>query len=426
MADLQSNQMYTAEDVQRYLDGSMTAREMHELERAALHDPFLADAIDGYRDADPKQTRQHLNDIAAAIQGRQQDTPVVAIQPRRIRWYSAAAVVLLIAGAGTITWKLMQPGTVQPEVQSITLDNRLQQNDTLKQEIRIDTGLLVAEHKAPVQDHTAVQQKPASGGTALKGDRNRETLSNLIRTDDRNSTTAADDTLPVNQQAEPSTDLASASTSVPGRENAPAMLYEKSVIQPYARNYTIRGRILDNQQIPVPNAIVDAGNKQSVVSDINGNFVLVSPDSVVLAEVSSLGFTDIEKQLSGNVFNQVILTPSQETLSEVVISSYSKNKAKQSNDATTGAYPAGGWTSFQEYVYKKLNRAYDSLNNAITAPGNVELEFEIRDDGTPMDFKVLKSLNPVADTAAMDIVKEGPRWISDKKRRQKGKVTIRF
>ena len=39
---------YSIEDIERYLNGNMTAKEMHELERAALNDPLLADAIEGY------------------------------------------------------------------------------------------------------------------------------------------------------------------------------------------------------------------------------------------------------------------------------------------------------------------------------------------------------------------------------------------
>ena len=33
---------YTFEDIQRYLQGRMSAAEMHSMEKAALQDPFLA------------------------------------------------------------------------------------------------------------------------------------------------------------------------------------------------------------------------------------------------------------------------------------------------------------------------------------------------------------------------------------------------
>lgn len=40
---------YTQADIERYLQGKMTNAEMHAIEKAALQDPFLADAIEGYK-----------------------------------------------------------------------------------------------------------------------------------------------------------------------------------------------------------------------------------------------------------------------------------------------------------------------------------------------------------------------------------------
>ena len=44
----EKNKIYTAADFARYHAGTMPADEMHELEKAALEDPFLADALEGY------------------------------------------------------------------------------------------------------------------------------------------------------------------------------------------------------------------------------------------------------------------------------------------------------------------------------------------------------------------------------------------
>ena len=43
---------YTAADIQRYHSGKMTVEEMNELEKSALEDPLLSDAIDGYENKD--------------------------------------------------------------------------------------------------------------------------------------------------------------------------------------------------------------------------------------------------------------------------------------------------------------------------------------------------------------------------------------
>ena len=49
MTQSSKNNSYTAADFERYYAGTMTAAERHALEKAALDDPFLADALEGYR-----------------------------------------------------------------------------------------------------------------------------------------------------------------------------------------------------------------------------------------------------------------------------------------------------------------------------------------------------------------------------------------
>ena len=42
------NNGFTASDIERYHSGKMLPEERHALEKAALDDPFLADALEGY------------------------------------------------------------------------------------------------------------------------------------------------------------------------------------------------------------------------------------------------------------------------------------------------------------------------------------------------------------------------------------------
>jgi hypothetical protein len=42
------NNGFTASDIERYYSGKMSPQERHALEKAALDDPFLADALEGY------------------------------------------------------------------------------------------------------------------------------------------------------------------------------------------------------------------------------------------------------------------------------------------------------------------------------------------------------------------------------------------
>ena len=53
------HKVYTAEDFERYYSGQMSEAEMHALEKSALEDPFLADALEGY-----SYTKTSLSDVA--------------------------------------------------------------------------------------------------------------------------------------------------------------------------------------------------------------------------------------------------------------------------------------------------------------------------------------------------------------------------
>ena len=90
---------YSLTDIQRYLQGGMSAKEMHDLERAALEDPFLADALEGYSEADIQQAQQHLAQIETAIRQQKQESKVVALPPlKKYRnWQVAASIILLVA-----------------------------------------------------------------------------------------------------------------------------------------------------------------------------------------------------------------------------------------------------------------------------------------------------------------------------------------
>ena len=57
-------------DIERYLRGEMTAAEMHALEKEALADPFLADALDGASEVGPQNFVFDLRHIQSSIASR--------------------------------------------------------------------------------------------------------------------------------------------------------------------------------------------------------------------------------------------------------------------------------------------------------------------------------------------------------------------
>src|SRR5688572_3494580 len=94
---------YSVADIQRYVQGKLSAREMHAMEKAALDDPFLADAIEGMQQA---LTDHNENLVTGQLHQLQQQFEtrtatgtgkVVAFKPFRY-WQAAAAVVVIVTG----------------------------------------------------------------------------------------------------------------------------------------------------------------------------------------------------------------------------------------------------------------------------------------------------------------------------------------
>jgi len=117
MADPSTHINYSFEDIQRYVQGKMPAAEMHAIEKAALQDPFLADAIEGFNEADLTTARQHLNEINAGLFREKQRSKIITFN-NKTRWLNIAAMVLIIAGAGMLgVYLLKNSGDRQQVVQ---------------------------------------------------------------------------------------------------------------------------------------------------------------------------------------------------------------------------------------------------------------------------------------------------------------------
>jgi hypothetical protein len=103
---------FTAGDIEKYHKGQLSVKEMHALEKAALDDPFLADALEGYLmpgidiSADMAELEKRLasrTDTAKVI-------PLHTADPDRKRsfiWLRIAVMIVLIAGAGWLTYAFL-------------------------------------------------------------------------------------------------------------------------------------------------------------------------------------------------------------------------------------------------------------------------------------------------------------------------------
>jgi|GEM_PF-3786563 hypothetical protein len=180
---------YTRADLVRYLQGAMSPAEMHQLEKDALDDPFLAEALEGLLDFSGPDITGQLEELdarwekernpleqqpqAAASQpatsanaGATPDTDIPTIPPARSvspgkltplyqqGWFRAAAAILLLVGLGLAMNRLFNPSSLE--------DNGIAQTKGKTQVS--DSGSLGDEVAGELDDSliTGISEKTAS------------------------------------------------------------------------------------------------------------------------------------------------------------------------------------------------------------------------------------------------------------------------
>jgi hypothetical protein len=58
------------DDIKKYLNGELTPAEMHALEKRALSDPFLEDALEGAAQVGPQAFHSDLSNLKSALEDR--------------------------------------------------------------------------------------------------------------------------------------------------------------------------------------------------------------------------------------------------------------------------------------------------------------------------------------------------------------------
>ena len=129
MADKSNDKKeFGSDDIRRYLSGEMSDSERYALEKAALEDPFLADAMEGMESRLPiSELSQDLSSLETRLEKRIELKPKAIVAP--FYKVAAAAIVFLLAGSLSILYFLNQgkeagPDTIVSDVSNEAASNR--------------------------------------------------------------------------------------------------------------------------------------------------------------------------------------------------------------------------------------------------------------------------------------------------------------
>ena len=433
-SDSRNIKNYSAEGIRKYWNNEMSAAEVHALEKAAMDDPFLADALEGYS----KLQKDPANDLAllkSQLNTRTSTAKVIPIKKNNAAW-KVAAVVVLIAALGWIVVstlsenkqslvqqkvapKATSPAAVPPGNSSVSsnqdsasLSAGLTRNDykVVTPEGRRSIFRNHAEKKFIAHDSSNYYLKP---GDLAAADEKKSSAPVAVPKTENDDREKLERVAPVASKTEQNKEFAKAA--------APSASFLNN-------SNSFSGKVIDVQNRSVANATVVMNNiKQSTLTDQNGFFQFQSKDTIADISISSAGYQNVNLKLNSNQSSLITLDKAQANLDEVVVSGYGNagKKKQQSKDLkiyVMDAEPVIGWEKYNQYIdSNKRIPQNESLQK-----GEVVLSFKVNQKGELSSFNVEQSLNKAYDNEAIRLVKEGPAWRITKGKKTKVKVIVKF
>ncbi|NDV82790.1 hypothetical protein [Bacteroides sp. 51] len=103
----------------RYIQGNRKGKEAHRIEKEAMKDPFLADALEGYEKTQGNHQREVARLQKQITRLQKRDTKrSIGKKPNHLKAWSIAAGILIVVGVGT--WFLLNDSPISKDIQTIT------------------------------------------------------------------------------------------------------------------------------------------------------------------------------------------------------------------------------------------------------------------------------------------------------------------
>lgn len=443
MAENKTIKNFTAADIEKYWNNKLSPAEMHEMEKAAMDDPFLADALEGYQysanaDEELRMLRRKFDDQVNTT------APVIPIPHKKYAWLKIAASIIVLAGAGLLVRQLaLRSKNANPIAKTekakenkptgITKTNEVLLNNTPD---TTKTDLVANELATAKTEKKEIAVSDQNGSFAfttidsVTADRNENYYKKS------NVALQRKDSLVIKEakKMEALYEANAASVAKPIADSTQASFRKDASVaknrassEGYMRvgtlNNSFNYRVVDPQNKPVPFAnVMNTRDNIGTYTDIRGYFNLVSTDSVLDVQVRSLGFNSENYRLIPSKQPNTLILKEDATarmqMDNEQVGRVMSNVSRK--DSAEIEEPEVGWGNYNTYIENNIKipenvRAKNALNE-------VELSFDVDKSGQPINIKVIKSSQcKECDEEAKRLLKEGPKW---KRKGRKYKTTI--
>ncbi|MEO7769097.1 MAG: carboxypeptidase-like regulatory domain-containing protein, partial [Ferruginibacter sp.] len=356
--------IYTAEDIQKYFSGKLSPAEMYTMEKAALDDAFLEEAMEGYEAMPEKDwddglvfLKDHFLKVTPAS--------VVPLKPASTfyKMLKLAAMIVFLLGGVAVTYFLTNKASTThtplavipskkdsissvaeaPPVGEVRAETSSVKTAKINTSVEKQPVTAMADKK-PTSDNTFIyrpkkedkkEEKPVPGGGYIddvSGGRKDVSTSNAAPVFQQNR---------IEEQAPASNKIAS--------EQSNNVKELKKAASASARRFS--AQVIGQDGLPLPFANVSIANENfGTYADARGKFRLVSPDSLLNVEIKSAGYISREFTLRSDVDqNKIVLAEDELALKEKTVVSGKLNAFNKTRravlvpDTVINVEPADGW-----------------------------------------------------------------------------------
>lgn len=396
-----------------YITGNRKGREARRIEREAMDDPFLHDALEGY-DAVP-------GDPTDAIRRMQRRVTGAAGKLRRRIYWSAAAALLLCAGAGGYLLTLrnipmQEPGDCTAAGYARTLRSGRFRRTRRRDARKIPPGGKNRRRNAVGLSGRDARSRRPGAPCETRGRIRRKRKIPAGRNRRRHSAAGSFRRKPFAGRGRPAGRCRHRRrTQRPPGENAilrsglPGIRFRKNLPE-NRRPASVRGRITDRNGTPLIGATVASGPGKGTVTDSDGNFSLSKIPGTDTLEINYLGYRTEKIPADTSRPIRLALQEDDEQLTECIVVGYGTQKPEARQEDVRKSIPVGGHKAYLRYLDE--HKVYPDDGNL--PHGKVTLRFRIDSAGRPVDIEVIRSLGAAADREAVRLVREGPDWTPGK------------
>lgn len=404
------NKTYNATDFANYHAGTMPMADMHALEKAALEDDFLADALDGYT-----FTKNATEELIAIKESMQPETAkIIPIAKANNNWLKYAAAAVIVLGLGTLFFKINNNNKTE-NIAKVNVateakrDSSILKNEATEKKEVVSSITQANGNLAPTTTNEVakvdVVVTPVPGTTYYD---NATINSNLSTT----TNTAPNTNFNYSQNQ---LNNGIFQNNVDTKTGGPKQL----ALNKNTNNQSTFGYNGDDRTKFKTLTQTDSTNFSTIaMNDKVAERVQATP--VIPAAIS----TPVEKE-SAKMEEVVVTTGVAQKKRKEVASSSTKTTADalegrvagvvvNSNSDADAKYKTENKTintslqEFNNYVKKNIKPVFDKAGNEIK--GIVKLSFKTNKARQPIKIKVTQSLSKKADAQAVELLKNATNW----------------